>query len=226
MTLENLPDIQIKRYARATRLRLRIDAQHIKVTAPLFCTNQQIQAFITESEQWILTTWKNQQEKRQHLDQTLPTVLQLFNQSQLIQIEYKNQKNNFIFDQEQRLLYISSRQPEVYLKDFVAAYAKQYLPLFLQHISQEIGLKYMQCHIRQPKTRWGSCSAKHDIMLNSGVILFSEAVVRYLCVHELAHTKFFNHSAQFWNEVAQHDPNFRQHRQQLKQSPMPYWWNI
>lgn len=226
MTLSDLPEIQITRNVRSTRLRLRVDAQAIKITAPVFCSHKQIQMFIAESEQWILSTWKKQQEKIHSIERILPITLSVFNRLEPIQIEYLTQRNNFIWDVNNQRLYISDRQPEKYLKAFVCAYAAEHLPLFLQRISQEIGLSYQQCHIRQPKTRWGSCSAKHDIMLNSGVILFSEAVVRYLCVHELAHTKHFNHSAAFWNEVARHDPYFKKHRQQLKQMPMPYWWNI
>lgn len=42
-----------------------------------------------------------------------------------------------------------------------------YLPIYLQQVSQDIGLNYVDCSIRQPKTRWGSCTSKHDIMLNS-----------------------------------------------------------
>ena len=85
-------------------------------------------------------------------------------------------------------------------------------------------MPYGKCAIRQPKTRWGSCTSKHDIMLNSGLVLFPKDITRYVCVHELAHTKHFDHSASFWNEVLKHDANFQQHRKILKSTPMPWWW--
>ena len=221
---QTLPEIQITQHARATRLRLRVEPTQIRLTVPKFCTKRQIQDFLNQSEQWMIETWQKQQEKISSIDQTLPAELQLFNLCQPIQIQYQTQKHSYIYDAEQRQLLISDRQPESYLKSFVIAYAKQYLPEYLQQLSRQIGLPYGQCAIRQPKTRWGSCSARHDIMLNSGLALFPEAVARYVCVHELAHTRHFDHSPSFWAEVAKHDADYKNHRKLLKNAAMPWGW--
>ena len=224
MTLNDLPEIQIKRNLKATKLRLRVDQKQIKVTAPFFCSNRQIQNFIKDSEDWILNAWKQQQAKLIKIDKTLPTELQFFNLIDPINIQYNSQKNNYVFEEKKKTLLISDRQPEKYLKNFVIDYAKAHLPNYLNQISSNLELPYQACNIRQPKTRWGSCSAKHDIMLNSGIVLFDQSVVRYLCVHELAHTKHFDHSVRFWSLVEKFDPEYKAHRGILKKTPMPYWW--
>ena len=220
----NLPEIQITRKLRATRLRLRVEPTQIKLTVPQFCTQRQVQDFLKQSEQWMIETWQKQQEKTGQIDKTLPVELKLFNLEQPLSIVYKVQKLSFILDEEKHQLFISVRQPEQYLKSFVIAYAKEYLPIYLKQVSSETGLKYGDCSIRQPKTRWGSCSAKHDIMLNSGLVLFPLEITRYVAVHELAHTKHFDHSLNFWAEVQKHDINFQQHRKILKMTAMPWWW--
>ncbi|ATO20678.1 hypothetical protein BS636_13830 [Acinetobacter sp. LoGeW2-3] len=224
MTLNDLPEIQITRNIRSTRLRLRVDGTQIRLTAPVFCTKKQIQNFITDSESWLLKTWQAQQDRVQSIDRSLPTTLQLFNLDQPLSVQYQAQKHNFILDTENSVLYISDRNPENYLKAFIISYAKEQLPIYLEKVSQETGLAFQACKIRQPKTRWGSCSAKHDIMLNSGIVLFPEHIVRYLCVHELAHTRHFDHSPRFWAEVAKHDPVYSSHRKILKNTLMPWWW--
>ncbi|MCO8103246.1 M48 family metallopeptidase [Acinetobacter indicus] len=224
MTLSDLPEIQIIRNVRATRLRLRVDGQQIKVTAPVFCSNRQIQKFIADAEGWLLKTWQAQQAQLQQIDQSLPAELQLFNLNTPIQISYQSQKQNFIWDESALQLWISDRHSEAYLKTFMIAYAKQHLPLYLKQLSLDTGLNFNGCNIRQPKTRWGSCSARHDIMLNSALVLMPEAICRYVCVHELAHTRHFDHSPRFWAEVARHDPEFQAHRQFLKRFQLPYWW--
>ena len=224
MTLNNLPEIKIVRHARAKNLRLRVDSTQIRLTAPVLCSKRQIQNFIDQSEQWLIQTWQKQQEKIIQIDKTLPNELQLFNLDQSIVITYQSQKHCFIFDDENLKLLISDRQPEQYLKAFVITYAKQHLPLYLEGVSQESSLSFGKCAIRQPKTRWGSCTSKHDIMLNGGLVLFPKHIARYVCVHELAHTKHFDHSPHFWAEVHKHDANFQQHRKILKSSPMSYWW--
>ena len=222
MTLNDLPEIQIVRHARAKRLRLRVDSAQIRLTVPLLCSKRKIQNFLDQAEEWLLKTW---QQQAQHIQQQiLPNELKLFNLEQPLQIIYQVQKHSFIFDDQNLQLFISDRQPEQYLKAFVIAYAKQHLPIYLEQTSQECQLNFGKCSIRQPKTRWGSCSAKHDIMLNGGLVLFPEQVIRYVCVHELAHTRYFDHSPRFWAEVGKHDANYQQHRKILKSTPMPYWW--
>ena len=223
---QNLPEIQITRKLRATRLRLRVEPTQIKLTVPQFCTQRQVQDFLKQSEQWMIETWQKQQEKSGQIDKTFPTELKLFNLKKPLQVIYRKQKKSFAFDEQSYQLFVSDRQSEVYLKAFVVDYAKQHIPPYLQKLSIETGLKFNQCAVRQPKTRWGSCSAKHDIMLNSGLVLFPHEIARYVAVHELAHTKHFDHSAKFWAEVEKYDANFQQHRKILKTTPMPWWWNI
>ena len=221
---QTLPEIQITHHARATRLRLRVEPTQIRLTVPKYCTQKQIQHFLNESEQWMRETWLKQQEKIGQFDRNLPTELQLFNLEQPIQIDYVTQKQSYLWNADQQKLLVSDRQPEQYLKAFVIAYAKLHLPLYLSQLSRETGLKYAQCSIRQPKTRWGSCSAKHDIMLNSGLVLFASEITCYVAIHELAHTVHFDHSPKFWAEVEKHDRDYQQHRKILKNTALPYWW--
>ncbi|MFG4592486.1 M48 family metallopeptidase, partial [Acinetobacter baumannii] len=112
------------------------------------------------------------------------------------------------------------------LQNAVIAYAKQELPALLSELSQKTRLSYAECTIRRPKTRWGSCSSQHNIMLHAGLVLMPAQITRYVCIHELAHTKHFDHSPAFWAEVAKFDPNYMQHRRQLKGNPLPAWWYV
>jgi predicted metal-dependent hydrolase len=225
MNLSDLPEIQIKRHIKATRLRLRVELNQIKLTAPIFCSKKQIQNFIDQSEQWLIETWKKQQKQHQSVERTLPIELQLFDLEQPLKITYQTQKRCFLLDEDSNQLLISDRQPEQYLKNFIIEYAKEKLPLYLRQVSEQSNLPFNECAIRQPKTRWGSCTSKHDIMLNSGLVLFPKVIVRYVCVHELAHTRHFDHSQYFWNEVAKYDENFQAHRKYLKAYRMPWWWS-
>ena len=220
----SLPEIQITHHARATRLRLRVEPTQIRLTVPRFCSKRQIQDFLQQSEQWMIETWQKQQEKAGQIDRELPTELKLFNLEQPLEIIYQVQKHSYRFDLENNQLFISDREPARYLKAFVITYAKHDLPIYLQKVSDEIGLEFGQCAIRQPKTRWGSCTSKHDIMLNSALVLVGQEMTRYVCVHELAHTRHFDHSPAFWAEVEKHDVNYKHHRKVLKSGAMPWWW--
>ena len=221
---QSLPEIKITHHARATRLRLRVEPTQIRLTVPKFCTKRQIQDFLSQSEQWMIETWHKQQEKVIQVDRSLPSELQLFNLERPLQIIYQTQRQSYIYDEQQHQVIISDRQPEQYLKAFVIAYAKHHLPIFLQQVSNETGLAFGECSVRQPKTRWGSCTSRHDIMLNSALVLHALEITRYVCVHELAHTKHFDHSTAFWSEVEKHDRNYKNHRKILKNGVLPWWW--
>ena len=144
MTLADLPEIQITHHARATRLRLRVEPTQIRLTVPKFCSKRQIQDFLNQSEQWMVETWQKQQANLVQIDQTLPIELWLFNRQNALTVSYKTQKNAYILDEDNHQLWISDRQPESYLKSFVIAYAKQHLPVYLQQIIHETGLKFAQ----------------------------------------------------------------------------------
>lgn len=206
-----LPDIQIQPKLSAKRFRLKVYPDKICLTVPILARKQHIQAFLAQSQAWLIEAWQ-----KQHVSPFIALQqLQLFNLEQPIQIIYQSQKQAFIFDHPQ--LFLDAAQPQVALKAFIFSYAKQHLPLFLQHISTEIHLPYQRCSIRQAKTRWGSCSSTKNIMLNSALVLCEQQLVRYVCIHELAHTVHMNHSRDFWQLVAQFDPHHLQHRQCLKQ---------
>lgn len=219
-----LPEIKMNYHARAKRLSLRVDSKNVRLTVPLGCTQRQIQEFLQQSEAWLIQTWQAQQEKITVIDQTLPKTLKLFNLAQKIQIHYQIQKKAYQYNASSNLLTISNREPSKYLKQFVFDYAKAHLPTYLTVVSNQCHLPFQQSLVKAVKTRWGSCSSRHSIMLNAALVLHKKAIVRYVCVHELAHTIHFNHSADFWSLVEKLDSSYPQHRQQLKTTALPWWW--
>jgi predicted metal-dependent hydrolase len=79
----------------------------------------------------------------------------------------------------------------------------------LLHLAQDLGCSVARVSIRCQRTRWGSCSTRGTVSLNCSLVFLSPEVVRYLFVHELAHTKHMNHSAHFWNLVEKIEPDYR-----------------
>ncbi len=81
-------------------------------------------------------------------------------------------------------------------------------PALLQ-LARHLNYSVERVVIRCQRTRWGSCSTRGTVSLNCSLVFLSPEVVRYLFIHELAHTKHMNHSAGFWRLVESLEPDYR-----------------
>lgn len=88
------------------------------------------------------------------------------------------------------------------------AAAERLAPQLLK-LASELNYSVARVSIRCQRTRWGSCSTRGTVSLNCSLIFLRPEVVRYLFVHELAHTKHMNHSANFWRLVEKLEPDYR-----------------
>ena len=71
----------------------------------------------------------------------------------------------------------------------------------LRYLAGEYGFTCNHVTIRQQKTRWGSCSPKNNISLNIKLVLLPDALLDYVILHELVHTRIHDHSRKFWAEL-------------------------
>jgi hypothetical protein len=95
------------------------------------------------------------------------------------------------------------------LRRWLIAHARAVLSTALEDCARELGFQFARMLVRRQRTRWGSCSARGTISLNCCLLFQRREVVRYLLVHELAHTRQMNHSRRFWQCVAEHCPHHR-----------------
>lgn len=63
--------------------------------------------------------------------------------------------------------------------------------------------------VKPLKSRWGSCSRKHNLSFNYKVIFLPEQLQDYVVVHEICHLKEQNHSQKFWRLVGKALPEYQ-----------------
>ena len=85
--------------------------------------------------------------------------------------------------------------------DIDRAKARRRLTRRLKHLAEKHGFTFNRVCIRNQKTRWGSCSHRNNISLNMKIVRLPEELMDYVILHELAHTRFKNHSNDFWAEL-------------------------
>jgi hypothetical protein len=97
----------------------------------------------------------------------------------------------------------------VLLQGWLKRAAEQRLAPPLLDLAADLNYSVSRVSIRCQRTRWGSCSTRGTVSLNCSLVFLRPAVVRYLFIHELAHTKHMNHSLSFWRLVEKLEPDYR-----------------
>lgn len=88
----------------------------------------------------------------------------------------------------------------------------------LEYFNQSYGFVYHRISLRNPRTRWGSCSKKGNLNFSYKLLTLPPELADYIIVHELCHLKEFNHSKRFWELVSQTIPDYKNLRKQLRSS--------
>ena len=76
--------------------------------------------------------------------------------------------------------------------------------------------------LRKMKSRWGSCSRRGKITLNTQLVRYPMACIDAVIVHELCHLLEFNHSRRFYNLMDQAYPQWRTVDKLLKDLALQY----
>ena len=80
----------------------------------------------------------------------------------------------------------------------------------------ELRFKAYGLVIRPLKSRWGSCSIKGRITLNSELIKLDPRLIDYVIIHELCHLKFHNHGPNFHKLLGELVPEYKSVRKELR----------
>jgi len=88
--------------------------------------------------------------------------------------------------------------------------ASEKLPPRIKKWANRTGHNYNLIKFRKQKKRWGSCTPKNDIIINTEAMKLPYTLIDYLIVHEICHTRIKNHSKEFWAEVSKNLPNWKE----------------
>ena len=121
----------------------------------------------------------------------------------------KFQYNKFILNVEDK------DKSEQLFKDFYKEKAREKIEPQVKKYAKQMGVSYNEVKFLEMKKRWGSCTNKGNIILNSHLIKAPMYVIDYVVVHELAHLIEFNHSQKFWNIIKTQIGDYQDHKKWL-----------
>lgn len=93
--------------------------------------------------------------------------------------------------------------------------AKERISNIMENMINFTGLKPVEYKLVNLKRSWGNCSSKKVIKLNNKLVMYSDFAIQYVCIHELCHLKYMNHSKDFWSLVKSYMPNYKEIEKEL-----------
>ena len=99
---------------------------------------------------------------------------------------------------------------------FLRAAAREACASASDRHAARIGREVQRISLRDPRGRWGSCTARGDLMFSWRLVLAPSAVLDYVAAHEVGHLVEMNHSSQFWAVVGDLCPGYMAHRDWLR----------
>ncbi|TFH25986.1 MAG: M48 family peptidase [Bacteroidia bacterium] len=178
-------EVVYTRNPRARNFSIRINQQgELRVTVPRMVSWRRAEAFFLSRQNWVLK--KLEQMNSKYCRDSLPS------EGESLRIRGK--------DFSIRLQSGDSGSEDAIWR-ILRKEALDYLPERVAKLSEAHGYKITGLKIRRMKTRWGSCTARKSINLNSWLMMIPEALSDYVILHELAHTRFPDHGKKFWEEL-------------------------
>ena len=203
-------DYTLKRSKRRKTVAIKVAQRELTVYAPHFVTKTQINEWLLSKQGWIDAQLHKQQIQADTRQFPLKThSIKLFNEA--VNVQFENaartqwQQHN---ESQTLLLSISSRvkhRTQMYqglLEQFLHEKLESYIEMRVNYYCQLMGEKLPNnIRIQSYKRRWGSCNRRRELTFNLHLASAPTWIIDYVIVHELAHLKYLNHSAQFWHRV-------------------------
>jgi predicted metal-dependent hydrolase len=107
------------------------------------------------------------------------------------------------------LLCVAGAEPQIARRvtDFLKREVKADLEAASRRAAAGLGVTFRRVSIRDPSSRWGSCSTTGVLSYSWRLIFAPPFVLDYLAAHETAHLVEMNHSRAFWRVVECICPN-------------------
>lgn len=230
------PVYTVRVSARARRVRLVVTpADGLVVVVPRGFATGRIAAIVREHAVWIARTMERTSERRAHLaalaDAPVPGTVEMPGIGVRWSVALRPTPAPGVRGKVREDVLTLTGQVDdteaclAAIRRAVARVARERLPLMLGSAEAETGWSASSVRVRRQRSRWGSCTSAGALSLNESLVFLPQRLVRYVMVHELAHTARMDHSPAFWSLVHGHETAWKDHRRELREAwrHVPPW---
>ena len=195
----------------------------MKISAPLFVSDNDIADFIKSRKEWILEKQQLISEKkiRAHYKYTNGEKHFLWGEEYTLQLISNNIKH-VLLDKEKHILYLpipkrsTIDKRKSVLDEFYREELKLAIPEVLDRCTKIVGRKPASVNVRKMKN-WGNCKQDGRITLNLNLAKKDKECLEYVMIHELCHLIEFNHGKRFKKLMDSFCPNWKEIKKRLNE---------
>lgn len=194
----------------------------LRVRAPYGCSAEKIQGFVTDNADWI-----KEREQNHRLSPGLPRTYENGEKLRLMgeELALETEISPRYFPpkiQNGRLIIAVNKDSG---KDYVAAQTDRFINDLavreikdsMERMSAQTGLCPEKVTVKPMTASWGRCISNKHISVNSRLVVYPKECMDYVCLHELCHLVYMDHSADFWSLVCRYCPDWRRIRDELRE---------
>ncbi|MEM7017752.1 MAG: SprT family zinc-dependent metalloprotease [Pseudomonadota bacterium] len=221
------PDFQVEviRTKRKKTFQIQVNYDQVALLSPRAASKKQLENLITSRTAWIQKKLAQQDTRPRPVEHQFEAGEQFLFLGETYTLQlYTGAKQVGRQSGSVIAVTIPKRvtQRAEYIKQTLIDWYKQMALEILQtrtgHYAKQLGVTPQSLKVRTFKSRWGSCSSKGELLFNWKLVMTNEWIIDYVVVHELCHLLHHNHSPDFWQCVAQAQPDFRQRKQWLNKN--------
>lgn len=102
--------------------------------------------------------------------------------------------------------------------------SRKVIKAMVKEYAKRLNVTASRVQFRDMRRKWGSCSSKGTVTLNTRLTWLESDLVEYIVCHELAHLIQLNHSKKFWKIVETHMPDYKARLKELRRTEKTLHW--
>jgi predicted metal-dependent hydrolase len=187
--------VRVRESKRARRLRVTVAPRRpVEAVVPRRVSDAELDRFLARQGPWIARKLREFTERRPTLGLDYPGVVWIGLEPRVAPAEDAGSIERWYREQARRRIgAVAAREAE------------------------SLGVVYGKIGIRDPRTRWGSCSSRRNLSFSWRLVLAPLEVLEYVVVHELCHLRELNHSKRFYRLLDEARPGWREQAAWLRE---------
>jgi predicted metal-dependent hydrolase len=185
--------------ARARRLTLRPDPGQrcVKLVMPKRASRRKAFNFANAHKDWIARQLANMPAPVPFEDGAIIPILGVEKRLTIFYDDTLNSTSITLKDNEIR---VSTNRDDITsrLTRYLKNHTRQYIRELASAKAAQIDKDIKRISLRDPKSRWGSCSSDGNLSFSWRLIFAPLEAFDYVIAHEVAHLQHLNHSKAFW----------------------------